>query len=225
MRRLIGRTDVEDALKKLDKLTNEEARMAVAQNLKATQNVDERVRGVANTVENIDYRVAGVDDRVARVDDKVTRVDDKVDGVDDRVKVVDDKVAEVIHGTQIQSRNDSHDLNCPGGREAKVFMRQAANDLDQIKRLSYPNFISTVESHAFFSGKHLRESVQEWLSPPDPSKNHNIACGTYHKKTAKWFFQGRIYQEWKSTGSLLWVHGKRSFYPASLRTMPSNGNL
>ncbi|KAI0281983.1 hypothetical protein BGY98DRAFT_1094591 [Russula aff. rugulosa BPL654] len=32
MKRLIGRTDMEDALKKLDKLTNEEARMAVAQN-------------------------------------------------------------------------------------------------------------------------------------------------------------------------------------------------
>jgi hypothetical protein len=37
---------MEDALKRLDKLTQEEARMAVAQNLKATQIVDERVRGV-----------------------------------------------------------------------------------------------------------------------------------------------------------------------------------
>ena len=58
---------MEDALKKLDKLTHEEARMAIAQNLKATHNVDERVRGVANTVEAIDNRVAGVDDRVAGV--------------------------------------------------------------------------------------------------------------------------------------------------------------
>ena len=60
MKRLIGRTDLEDALKKLDKLTDEEARMAVAQNLKATHNVDERVRGVANTVAGVDDRVAGV---------------------------------------------------------------------------------------------------------------------------------------------------------------------
>ena len=51
MKRLIGRTDVDDALKKLGKLTDEEARMAVAQNLKATYNVDERVRGVGNTVQ------------------------------------------------------------------------------------------------------------------------------------------------------------------------------
>jgi hypothetical protein len=91
MKRLIGRTDVEDALKKLDRLTNEEARMAVAQNLKATHNVDERVRGVGNTVVAVDNRVAGVDNRVAKVDDRVA-------GVDDTVKIVGDKVTEVIHG-------------------------------------------------------------------------------------------------------------------------------
>ena len=41
--RLIGRTDIEDALKSLDKLTNEEARMATAQIWKATRNVDDNV--------------------------------------------------------------------------------------------------------------------------------------------------------------------------------------
>jgi len=81
MKRLIGRTDLDDAFKRLDKLTQEEARMAVAQNLKATHNVDQRVRGVENTV-------VVVGDRVA----------DRVNCVDDRVKVVGDKVAEVIHG-------------------------------------------------------------------------------------------------------------------------------
>ena len=78
MKRLIGRTDLEDAFKRLDKLTHEEARMAVAQNLKATHIVDQRVRGVANTVVAVGDSVA---DRVACVE-----------------KVVGDKVAEVIHG-------------------------------------------------------------------------------------------------------------------------------
>jgi hypothetical protein len=87
MKRLIRRTDIEDVLKRLDKLTQEEARMAVAENLKATHAVDERVRGVANTVVAMDNRVAGVDDRVA--------------SVDDRLKVVDDKVDDVILGEQI----------------------------------------------------------------------------------------------------------------------------
>jgi hypothetical protein len=98
MKRLIGRTDMEDALKKLDKLTDEEARMAVAQNLKATHNVDERVRGVANTVVAVDNRVADVDDRVAGVDSRVACVEDKVASVDHTVKMVGDKVAEVVHG-------------------------------------------------------------------------------------------------------------------------------
>ena len=99
-KKLIGRTDMEDALKRLDKLTQEEARMAVAQNLKATHSVDDRVRGVADTVVVVDNRVASVGDRVAGVDDKVEGIDVRVAGVDDRVKAVDDKVAEVIHGAQ-----------------------------------------------------------------------------------------------------------------------------
>ena len=53
LKRLAGRTDLEDALKKLDNLTHEEARMAIAQNLKATQNVDARVRGVDAKVDSV----------------------------------------------------------------------------------------------------------------------------------------------------------------------------
>ena len=59
-KRLIGKTDMEDALKNLDRLTQEEARMMIAENLRATHAVDERVRGVAE-------RVLSVDDKVAEV--------------------------------------------------------------------------------------------------------------------------------------------------------------
>jgi uncharacterized radical SAM superfamily Fe-S cluster-containing enzyme len=83
-KKLIGRTDIEDALKRLDKLTHEEAWMGIAQNLKATQTVGESVRGVVDKVVAIDSRVAGVDDRVV--------------SVDNRVRVVDDRVAEVMRG-------------------------------------------------------------------------------------------------------------------------------
>ena len=83
---------MEDGLKRLDKLTQEEARMATAQVLKVTYAVDERVRGVADRVVDVDDRVAGVDDRVASVDDKVV-------GVDERVRTVQDNVAVVINGT------------------------------------------------------------------------------------------------------------------------------
>jgi hypothetical protein len=59
-KRLIGRTDMEDALKSLDKLTQEEARMATAEVLRATHIIDERVLAVDN-------RVASVDDKVEEV--------------------------------------------------------------------------------------------------------------------------------------------------------------
>ena len=88
---LIGKTEMEDALKRLDKLTQEEARMAAAQNLKATHAVDQRVERVADTVTTIDNKVTGVDDRVAGVSGQVVTVDD-------RVKVVDNKVTEAIAG-------------------------------------------------------------------------------------------------------------------------------
>ena len=74
MKKLIGRTEIEDALKRLDKLTQEEARMATAQNLKATNTVDKRVEGVTDMVVAIDNRVAGIDDRVRVVDNKVMKV-------------------------------------------------------------------------------------------------------------------------------------------------------
>ena len=93
-------------------------------------------------------------------------------------------------------------------------MKQTASDVDILKRSSNHNLIS-IDYGALHvvSENQLRENVHKWLSPPDPSTNHNIACGTHHKKTATWFFEGSIFREWKSTGSLLWVHGKRTPSP------------
>ena len=44
LKKLLGRNDVEDALKRLDKLTQEEARMAMAEMLKITRGVDGNVK-------------------------------------------------------------------------------------------------------------------------------------------------------------------------------------
>ena len=56
---------MEDALKRLDKLTHEEARMAIAENLKATHNVDDRVMGAVDKIVDVGDAVRGVDTRVA----------------------------------------------------------------------------------------------------------------------------------------------------------------
>jgi hypothetical protein len=95
MSRLLGKTDLEDSLQRLDKLTHEEARMAIAQNLKATHTVGERVRGVEAKVVGVDDRVAGVEVRVTNVNDIVASVDGRVAGIDERVAVIDSRVAGV----------------------------------------------------------------------------------------------------------------------------------
>ncbi|KAH9040916.1 hypothetical protein EDB83DRAFT_2318323 [Lactarius deliciosus] len=76
---LIGRKDIEGALRRLDKLTQEEARMASAEVLKITHGIEENVKNVADKVQNVDGTMQGVDERVKGVDDRVKVVGDKVD--------------------------------------------------------------------------------------------------------------------------------------------------
>ena len=71
LKKLLGKTDIEDALKRLDKLTQDEVRMATAQLLTLTHGVDH----------------------------KVTRIDDEVKGVSGKVRDIDDKVRVVHEGT------------------------------------------------------------------------------------------------------------------------------
>jgi hypothetical protein len=44
LKKLLGRNDVEDALKRLDKLTQEEAKMATAEVLNITRGMDSNMR-------------------------------------------------------------------------------------------------------------------------------------------------------------------------------------
>ncbi|KAH9019711.1 hypothetical protein EDB84DRAFT_611175 [Lactarius hengduanensis] len=103
LKELIGRKDVEDALQRLDKLTQEEARMAAAEALTITRGVDdkvkavgERLEGVDKRVQSLDMKVEGVDEKVQSVDSKVQDIDRNVQGVDRNVQGVDRKVGSVI---------------------------------------------------------------------------------------------------------------------------------
>ena len=53
MKKVIGKTDIEDALARLDRLTQEEVRMAAAQGLKATHSVHDKVQGVDDKVQQV----------------------------------------------------------------------------------------------------------------------------------------------------------------------------
>ena len=61
----MGRTDIEDALERLDKLTQEEARMATAEGLKATHGIDNKVEDVSDKVKGVHIRVEDVGDQIA----------------------------------------------------------------------------------------------------------------------------------------------------------------
>ena len=54
------------------------------------------------------------------------------------------------------------------------------------------------------TGNQLRDSLLRWLSPPDPSFDHHIACKARHDGTAQWFLQGSIFNQWKSTDRFSW---------------------
>ena len=103
------------------------------------------------------------------------------------------------------------------GKETKAIVQLMANDVSEAKSSSIPITLSPVHTlipHAI--GSQWRQDLRIWLSSPDPSTNHVIQCGSQHQGTANWFFRGSHFEEWKSTGSLLWIHGKRTSSNISL---------
>ena len=85
LRKLAGMADLEGALKKLDRLTQGEAQMALAEVLKIKHNVRDEVKVV--------------DGKVESVGDKVKDIGDNVEEMNDRVQCIDEKVQVVIDGT------------------------------------------------------------------------------------------------------------------------------
>ena len=114
LRRLTGMTDMEDALKKLDRLTQEEARMALAEVLKITHSVR---------------------DEVKVVDGKVERVEDKVEDIGDKVQVVIDGAPNVFSQSLIPSKCTLSDGNQARGeaKETKWIIQQTATGIDEVK--------------------------------------------------------------------------------------------
>ncbi|KAH9053169.1 hypothetical protein EDB87DRAFT_1690943 [Lactarius vividus] len=101
--KLAGKTDLGDAVKRLDNLTQEEARMALAEILRITHSVREEVKVV-------DGKVESTGDKVEDIDDKVQCIDEKV-----RVVIDDGKEARVV------------------AKEANLIIQQTADSVDEIK--------------------------------------------------------------------------------------------
>ncbi|KAF8496229.1 hypothetical protein F5888DRAFT_417671, partial [Russula emetica] len=64
LRKLIGRPDIEDALRRFEKLTQEESRMVAVQNLKSTHGVGEKVTRLRNNVQDLGDGVEGANNKL-----------------------------------------------------------------------------------------------------------------------------------------------------------------
>ena len=96
---LAGNTEIEDSVDRLDRLTQEEARMASTELLKMAHCVDGKVMGVDNKVKSVEGKVedvrSDVHDIGNKVEEKIDDVRSDVQDVDHRVQAVDDKLERV----------------------------------------------------------------------------------------------------------------------------------
>ena len=93
VKKIAGITKLEDGLKKLDKMTNEEARLANAEVMRLAHIIDKKVEGINEEVQVVNVQVRDVDK-------KVQGVDEKIQGVSVDVKVVEEKMQTIIDGAR-----------------------------------------------------------------------------------------------------------------------------
>ena len=93
-------------------------------------------------------------------------------------------------------------------KETKGIVQQIANEMSSRDCSYHDPITDTCTNSRMTVGERILQDLQRWMTPPDPSTNHNIACNSQHERTAVWVFSEDIYQEWESSGALLWVHGK-----------------
>ena len=97
------------------------------------------------------------------------------------------------------------------GKEAlKVVIPRMTSNLRDQSRSPSASSVSSKGSTTL-QWDQIKEEIVQWLKPPDPSTNYDMARRIRHKGTAEWFLRGNIFEKWKSEGSLFWVHGMRTF--------------
>ncbi|SRR6266403_926996 len=164
LKKLVGKSDIENALRRFEKLLEEESRMVAVQGLVEMCGVREEMMGLGSDVRDIEGRV----------------------------NVANNKLNVVLHGVHL------------------VFIW--SHPLNLIIGFLVCNLGSNV-----LTGNQQRQDVVDWISPPDLSVNFKIANDVHHPGTGEWFTQGSIFRSWKESGSLLWIHGKRTlFNPCAL---------
>lgn len=82
---------------------------------------------------------------------------------------------------------------------------------DEVSRLQDGVAELQIRQRIFLAEKRWQK-IHQWLSPPDPSLNHNAACKKRQPTTGAWFIEGDQFDKWKrSSNSFLWLHGIRTY--------------
>jgi Na+-translocating ferredoxin:NAD+ oxidoreductase RnfG subunit len=90
LNKLIGGTEVEDALVRLDMLTKEETAMTMATNLVVTHDVDGNVKVVEEVTRGIKENVKIVEKVIRGIDDNAKVAGKVIYGIDDNVRAIKD---------------------------------------------------------------------------------------------------------------------------------------
>jgi hypothetical protein len=145
--KLAGNTDIEDSLQRLDKLTQEEARMASAELLKITHGVDDRVKGVEGKVQDVRSDVQVVGNKVQGVNDRVQDIGNDVrDRLDQANRSSSLKDLFVIPRAQTASQGTSSEIVFYDGFRPRI--RPSIITLP-------PKLIMTVQLSGFFKAVYL----------------------------------------------------------------------
>ena len=93
--------------------------------------------------------------------------------------------------------------------EVKRDVGEVKCDVEEVKCLCSPTCFASAVRTKLSPGAQIEQDILKWFSPPDPSINYNTACEAQSEGTAAWFFRRTKFKDWMSTGSLMWIHGKR----------------
>ncbi|KAF8490160.1 hypothetical protein F5888DRAFT_1136225 [Russula emetica] len=191
LKKLVGGTNIEDALQRLENAIREETRMVSAEALNG-----------------IDVLKGTFEKRIRGVEGKLDGVGDKLQGLDERMKVVSQKSINNAENAASQTANDVDTASVIGlatapGADENIKIKVDNDKVDDLEVRVIDGDEKITRPMASDWG-----ALIHWLSPPDPSVNLNVACDTHHKGTAVWFTESNTYRRWKEFGSVMWIHGK-----------------
>ena len=147
----MGNSDIEDSLGKLDKLTQEEARMVQAEQLKVTHSTHEKLTDVDKGFKGVDETVKDIDGEVRNARSDMQDVSSKAERIVVSVQSVQDDVKEVASSMRIACSDVVKDIS------SKV--RDVGDKLDQVNRSFSLNLTLIIpRAQAYLQGTYLEKS-------------------------------------------------------------------